>query len=139
MLLAIVFGGIYAYKNFAETGMTATADGASDKDNLIVVETPIPGAIVSSPLSVRGKARGSWYFEASFPIDLLAADGTVIGQGHASAQGEWMTEEFVPFIGSIAFTAPIGGMKSGIVVFKKDNPSGLPENEDSVSVPIQFP
>lgn len=137
MVAVLILLGLYAYKNLTKTN-TVVPDGTVDKNDLIVVETPVPGTTISSPLLVRGKARGNWYFEASFPIDVLAADGTVVGQGFATAQGEWMTEEFVPFTGSITFTAPVQEMKSGIIVFKKDNPSGLSEHDDSVSVPVQF-
>ena len=135
--LALILLGVYVYKNDTLVAETKTVE-VGDKSNLIVVTIPEGGRAITSPLTVGGQARGNWYFEGTFPIDVLAADGSVIGKGLATAQGEWMTEEFVPFTGSITSTAPREGMKSGIVLFKKDNPSGLPENEDSLAVPVQF-
>jgi hypothetical protein len=90
----------------------------------------------SAPVKISGSARGNWYFEASFPVQVLDSDGTVLGSGTGQAQGEWTTTNYVPFIGEISFTKPKG--KTGSIVFKKDNPSGLPANDDSVSIPINF-
>ncbi len=111
---------------------------ALEKVDLVQATSPLPNTTISSPLVVSGEARGFWYFEASFPIEVLDAGGGVIGQGYAQAQGEWMTEEFVPFESiPITFTAqPTGSM--GKVILKKDNPSGLPENDDQLEIPVMF-
>jgi hypothetical protein len=101
--------------------------------DLIQIDTPQPGAVTGQRFEVRGRARGSWYFEASFPIDVLDANGTKLTTVVAQAQGEWMTTEFVPFI------APVNvGTYSGAatLVLHKDNPSGLPENDASIAYPI---
>jgi hypothetical protein len=47
-----------------------------------------------------------------------------------------MTNEFVPFEATLTFTKPT--TETGTVVFQRDNPSGLPENDQSVSIPIYF-
>lgn len=91
---------------------------------------------ISSPLQIGGSARGNWYFEASFPVQVLDENGVVLGTGIAQAEGEWMTTEYVPFSGQIVFSKPKG--KTGTLVFRKDNPSGLPEHDDSLPIPIVF-
>lgn len=112
---------------------TTNPDPISD---LIVVNSPSQGASVTSPLTVTGKARGSWYFEASFPIELIdAVTGLNIGTGHAEAQGEWMTSDFVPFIATLTFNKP-STTTQGILILRNDNPSGLPENDKSISIPV---
>lgn len=103
----------------------------------IVLDYPAVASVVSSPLTVRGKARGTWYFEASFPIMIVDWDGKIIGQGIATAQDDWMTEDFVDFEGEITFDQPEYGSR-GALILKKDNPSGLPENDDALEVPIFF-
>lgn len=105
--------------------------------DLIGVDAPVIGAKVSSPLTVSGAARGGWFFEASFPVELLDAQGKVIAQGPAQAQGEWMTTEFVPFTMSLTFPTQSTGSK-GTLVLKKDNPSGEPQNDRSLEVPVVF-
>lgn len=109
----------------------------SDKSELIVVVSPIKDSYISSPLSISGRARGSWFFEGSFPILLTDTAGKVLAEGHATAQGEWTTDEFVKFIGTLQFTKPDYSDK-GILILKKDNPSGLSEKDDSFSIPISF-
>lgn len=105
--------------------------------NIIVVNTPVRETAVSSPLIVSGKARGTWYFEASFPVVLTNASGTVLAQEPAQAQGDWMTTEFVPFALSLTYPPQPSGSK-GLLVLKKDNPSGDPSKDDSVEIPITF-
>jgi hypothetical protein len=104
--------------------------------DLVKIDLPVRNQKISSPIFVKGEARGQWYFEASFPIQVLDEDGTVLGQGTGQAQGEWTTTNYVPFIGEINFTKPKG--KTGSIIFKKDNPSGLPANDDSVSISVSF-
>lgn len=109
------------------------------KDNLIRVTSVERDDIVSSPLTITGEARGTWFFEASFPISVVDWDGLIIGEGIATAEGEWMTEEFVPFSATIEFTvADDTPYRRGAVIFKKDNPSGLPEHDDALEIPVQF-
>lgn len=103
----------------------------------VTVTSPQPDAVVTSPLTVTGQARGTWFFEASFPVKLLDADGNVLAQAPAQAQGDWMTTNFVPFTVTLPFTPPAA--KTGTLVLQKDNPSGLPEHEGSVEIPVKFP
>lgn len=112
---------------------------ATDQDNsdLIVVESPEANATVASPLTVSGKARGSWYFEAVFPVELVDSNGNLIAQVNASATEDWMTEEFVPFTATLDFQVP-EGVTEGKLIFRNDNPSGLPENDKEISIPVKF-
>lgn len=107
------------------------------KDNLIIVDFPQPNAVITSPLTFSGQARGNWFFEASFPVVLVNWDGLIIAQGLAQADGDWMTEDFVPFSGTLEFTMPDYG-NSGAIIFQKDNPSGLPEFDNALEIPILF-
>ncbi|MBI4085461.1 MAG: tryptophan-rich sensory protein [Candidatus Liptonbacteria bacterium] len=109
---------------------------ACPKENLIRVESPGANETVSSPLTVRGNARGNWFFEASFPVKILDVNGNLVATSIAQAQSDWMTTEFVPFNAVIEFEKPTAG--SGFLVLEKDNPSGLPEHSDELRVPILF-
>lgn len=105
--------------------------------DLIQLESPEPYAVVESPLEITGRARGGWYFEASFPVVLVNWDGLIIAEGYVTAEGEWMTEEFVPFSGSLEFETPDYGER-GALILQKNNASGLPEHDDALEVPIRF-
>ena len=108
---------------------------ASDASANIRITDPAPNALVQSPLTVSGEARGTWYFEASFPVRVLDANGVELAVVPAQAQGEWMTEDFVPFEATLVFAATT---PTGTVVFEKDNPSGLPEHAAQVNIPVRF-
>jgi len=107
-----------------------------EKMDLIVLERLRPNETVSSPLVISGRARGYWFFEASFPVELLDDSGSVIASGIATAQDEWMTEAFVPFSATLEFSSPV--TEKGTLILKKDNPSGLPEHDDRLVVPVRF-
>ena len=66
----------------------------SSHDNLIKVTEPTPNQVISSPLSISGQARGTWYFEASFPVVLEDANGKVLAQIPAQATGQDKFELF---------------------------------------------
>ncbi len=110
-----------------------------EKMDLIRISTPRPGASISSPLIITGEARGNWFFEASFPVMLTDWDGKIIAEGHAAAQGEWMTTEFVPYKATLNFTKPTQVPNyRGTLILKKDNPSGLSKNDDALEIPVVF-
>lgn len=114
-----------------------------EKQDLIRLTSPQPTAVVESPLTITGEARGYWFFEASFPVVITDWDGRIIAEHFAQAQGDWMTEEFVPFTAEINFESPYSEgdpdfMRNGTLILQKDNPSGLPENDDALEIPIIF-
>lgn len=106
----------------------------NEKETIEVVE-PLVKQKVNSPVDFSGKAK-AWYFEGSFPVRVYDEDGTLLGAAVATAQSDWMTAEFVEFKGSVSFGPPQG--KTGTMMFMKNNPSGLPENDESFVIPIIF-
>jgi hypothetical protein len=128
------FASEYAAALRASQLVSVLPDGHCRRD-FIVVESPRAGQRVSSPLTVRGRARGTWFFEGDFPIDLEDIAGNVISRGYVTAQGDWMTKDFVPFAGTLEFAGPVG-TDSANLVLKKDNPTGRPEHDDETRIPI---
>lgn len=110
--------------------------GLEDKPGLPRLTTPRPGSLVTSPLEIRGEAPGGWFFEASFPVRLFDANGRQLGVVPAQAQGEWMTSGYVPFAARLDFATST--TKTGRLVLEKDNPSGLPENDQRVEFPVLY-
>lgn len=122
-------------------------DHIISKYDLIRVYTPRPLSAITSPLTVWGEARGSWYFEADFQLTLVDWDGRIIAESYASArldpndpESTWMTEEFVPFEGTIEFELSEENRvyNRGTLIFQKANPSGLPEQADTLEIPVLF-
>lgn len=101
------------------------------------------GDKIESPLVITGEVRGNWFFEGSFPVVLVNWDGLIIGEGLAKAKDDWMTTDFVPFHAELTFTKPENSTnqdyaKRGTIIFRKDNPSGLPEHDGTFELPIIF-
>lgn len=113
-----------------------TSTPATTDNEMVRKVNVVARQLVTSPLTITGEARGPWFFEASFPIEIRDANGTVIAQHYAEARGEWMTTEFVPFTSTVAFEAPTTTL--GFVVLKNDNPSGDPERDQAVIIPVRF-
>lgn len=127
------------------TTSTDTKTNSSSKTDLIEITNPVANAVISSPLIVTGQARGPWFFEGSFPVLITNSDQAItIASGYATAETDSMTEDFVPFKAKLDFDIQSymeGGYdisKGAIIVLKKDNPSGLPEYDDEVQIPIRF-
>ena len=106
-----------------------------EKADKITISSPRPNQKITSPLKINGKARGGWFFEAQFPIKLVDNNGKTIGEAAAHADGEWMTENFVPYSATIEFKTEA---KTGKLILEKDNPSGDPSRADELEVPVKF-
>jgi len=107
------------------------------RSDFILLDSPLPGATISSPLKVKGKARGVWFFEGDFPVILLNAQGKKIAASYASAKGEWMTENFVGFEGIITFKSILSGQR-GTLILQKDNPTDSAQFDDELKIPVYF-
>lgn len=107
------------------------------KKDLITVSSPMINQKISSPTTVTGSARGTWYFEASFPVMLLNEERRMIANIPAQAQGEWMTEDFVPYTATLRFPPQRPGSK-GYLLLRKDNPSGDPAKDAFIEIPVKF-
>jgi hypothetical protein len=129
------FGLAYLYARYVPEQNQETNNQIVSTDK-IIVGSPKINELVSSPLGIVGQARGFWFFEASFPAKILDGNGELLGSGIITAKSDWMTEELVPFEGEISFRPPT--TETGTLILEKDNPSDLPQNADSVSVPIRF-
>jgi len=105
------------------------ADG-DDFDGLAVFPTWSALEPATFPILVDGEARGPWFFEATFPVEIRLNDGVILAEGYAQAQDEWMTTEVVPFYAELKKKdgAP-DYVGVAALVLKKANASGLPEHD----------
>lgn len=133
------FGSDYEKATSIDELFLASAVGSCKRD-LVVLTNIKPGDFIDAkkPLELNGLARGNWYFEASFPIQVLDRHANVLASGMATAQGEWMTTEFVPFKATLNFTQVPQSGSFGKIVLNKDNPSGDPTRDDALEVLVYF-
>jgi hypothetical protein len=107
------------------------------EDTLIYVSNIVSGQKINNPLRITGQARGYWFFEASFPIVLTDWNGLIIAEGFATANSEWMTENFVPFTAELNFVKPVD-FNNGNLILQKDNPSGEYQFDDALEISVTF-
>ncbi len=119
-------------------GTRAPAAIVSAEGSLAIATSSLQSDMaVSSPLALEGTVTGGgWFFEATFPIEVVAADGTVLGTAAARAGTDWTSTGTVPWSAEVAFAAPHGS--SGYVLLKNDNPSGDPSKGRMLQVPVRF-
>jgi len=149
VVFIISFSAFLLYKHDGVSIGTDVAEApttqatSTTETELLILDTPTAESTITSPLTISGKARGYWFFEASFPITLTNWDGLIIAEGIAQAQGDWMTEDYVPFTATLEYTSPYHTgdpdfMKRGTLILHKDNPSGLPEHDAAKEITVWF-
>ncbi len=119
----------------SSTTQITQSDFFSTSSMPIVVSYPVENQEVSNPIKIEGKARGNWFFEGSFPIQLVDTNGNIVTSTIATAQGEWMTADFVNFTASIEYNKA-SSTKHALIVLNKDNPSGNPDFDQSIFIPV---
>jgi hypothetical protein len=100
----------------------------------VLVSSPKPGSTVGKTFQIRGEAPGNWHFEASFPLKVIDPKGNTLANSYCQAQGEWMTTDQVPFLCNVSITGSYSGPAT--LILMKDNPSGLPEHDDSIDFQV---
>ncbi|HEV3245415.1 MAG TPA: Gmad2 immunoglobulin-like domain-containing protein [Candidatus Paceibacterota bacterium] len=116
----------------ATTEQPTTVSGPLDTQ--VVVSAPKANATVSHTFDISGVAPSGWFFEAVFPIQVRDPDDNLIGTTQGRAQGDRTKAGPIAFTAQVTVDASYQGPANLILL--KDNPSGLPEEMDSVTVPI---
>jgi len=115
---------------------TENIGNMAEKENLIQVTQPKPNSVITSPTTVIGQARGSWFFEGEMPIILFDANNHQLGAGIAHAYSDWENDNFVPFDATFTFSIPATTV--GTIILKKNNHSGDSSQDDQLIIPIRF-
>lgn len=72
----------------------------------------------------------------SYPRQCRHGNETFV-EGIATAKGDWMTAEFVPYEAKLLFAVdPDAYSDRGTLILKKSNASGLPEHDDAIEIPV---
>jgi hypothetical protein len=155
IVLILILGGVY-FLTKKEKGVVCIQDAKECSDGSFVSRVPpdcnfapCPGEKegisislpkrnekIKSPLKIKGRAKGFWFFEAQFSVELYDVNNNFLGRAILTAEDDWMTENFVPFEGELEFSKP--SASSGKLKFLSANPSGLPENQKIFELPVQF-
>ncbi len=127
-------------KDNGDTEVSTSGDGeidnADDLSDQIIVTYPMPDQLITSPLTITGEARGTWFFEANFSVSLLDSNENVLALHYAETDEEWMTQDFISFISTIEFDDP--ETATGFLILEKNNPSDLREHDAQLIIPVRF-
>lgn len=123
-------------KTDTESSTNATPSSTAVAETHVHLTRPHPQERITNPLTVSGEAKGTWFGEGVFPVVLYDGNMQEVARGIAAAQGEWMTENFVPFTLTLYFTKPATPL--GTLRLYRDNASGLPQNDAWLDTEIKF-
>ncbi|MGB8705139.1 MAG: Gmad2 immunoglobulin-like domain-containing protein [Gillisia sp.] len=148
VLILMIFAGSCKNKNVHEqiaapinkTKPDTAVSRAARVENgepVIKVTKPEINQPIGSPLQIKGKAMGSWFFEGSAPVKLVNENNKEIVKGVITTTEDWTTKDFVNFSGKLSFDLPENS-KSGFLILAKSNPSGLAERNESIKIPVRF-
>lgn len=103
--------------------------------DLIQVENIGQNDTIRPPVVIKGKARGPWFFEGQFPVEIADANRKTIVRDVAKADGKWMTSEWVDFEATMDFAVNGEGQK-GYIILRRSNASGKAELDRSYTLPV---
>jgi Immunoglobulin-like domain of bacterial spore germination len=118
---------------FAQVINQDSSAAAYESDHLVLFNVEA-GEVLTSRI-ITGKAR-LLFFEGTFPVTVYNDTMTPVVETVATAQSDWMTEDWVNF--TIDLQLPENLQGRGIIEFKRDNPSGDPANDVVIPVPVLF-
>ncbi|MHC1716731.1 MAG: GerMN domain-containing protein [Candidatus Dojkabacteria bacterium] len=130
VLLVILFGGYYLLTKNLPKNNVETEKGTSFQ-----LESPLPNTEVSCEFEITGKMPNSWFFEGSFPVS-IEVNGKEVFRNVANTEEDWTSEGLKQFYAIVVCKE--GCVGNGEIILKKDNPSDLPENDDSFTIPVSF-
>jgi hypothetical protein len=118
--------------------LTPVFGQAAEKGNKkdIIDTCPNPNQEVCSPIAVTGKAKGPWFFEGSFPIRLVDAQGKELAASSAKAIGDWTTPDFVKFEGNLEYE--VTKATKATIILQNANPSGDPKTAKRKEIPVML-
>lgn len=144
-VIIIVVAGFFAFSGNqksivveipVQTPPAEEATTTKDISYLIQVATPTPAMVATNPMEISGKARGFWFFEASFPAKIVDASGAELAAFSIETTDDWMTEEFVNFSVTVPFATSTTA--TGTLILHNSNPSGEAKYDEELLIPIQF-
>ena len=90
--------------------------------------------------TINGTAPGRWFFEGSFPVELLDINGTPFATVIATTDQDWMVTRNVEF--TVTMPPEFSYTGVGSIHFKKDDPSDgeapFDPATDELIVPVIF-
>lgn len=157
IILIIIFGfviwNIWLLKSIIETktqavlterqeGLAKSVDErmvnkvSENKD--IIINSPKKEELISSPLVITGQVNGNGWsgFEGQVgTVKLLGSNAEILGTAILEPTTDWMRLP-TKFKAILVFAS--AKEQNGMLVFKNENPSGMPENDTEFKLPVKI-
>lgn len=148
-ILCLLSWNLFLHKSLEEIKDTAkqselakSADermaGETADTGKIIINSPQKGEIISSPLSITGQINGDGWsgFEGQAgTVKLLDENGKILGTAVLEATTDWMKLP-TKFKAILKFSSPKA--QGGMLVFKNENPSDMPENNREFGLAVKI-
>ncbi|EKE05712.1 MAG: hypothetical protein ACD_19C00182G0040 [uncultured bacterium] len=143
LLISILIAGFFAY----QTQKLVAELRVKNEELRIKTPTSIPifkpltinnlndGDIITSPLEIIGNIDRNWTWEATFSIEIIDSNEKSLNTVPVSVIFNDEQSQTGSFSVLIPFTTKTD---NGFVVIHADNPSGLPQNDKSIKIPVKF-
>lgn len=116
--------------------VVATTPAISGDVGNFVSFSVAPGTTVSGVIKATGSLTGGYFFEANMVVKILDANKNVLKSTNGTATSDWMTGDSVSFTTTLDFAGIPAGQ--GYIRLHNDNPSGMPENDKYIDIPVVF-
>ena len=108
----------------------------SEKGVSIYISTPEPGDTVDCNLTIEGRVPSDWFFEGSFPLQIIDEQGNILLTDKITTEEDWMTNKYIDF--SKAINCNENCKENINLKLLKDNPSGLEKYDDFVVIDLKL-
>lgn len=121
-----------------ESATASTHTFTSAKGAKIELDNWSKDGMITTPFVLTGRVPGNWSFEGTFPIDIIYEGDIGLPGTTAKLESDWMTSELVPFTATLQFDERTRESNDVMIMLRKANPSGNPENDDSLALKVRF-
>lgn len=131
-ILTVVLLGAYFYP------LTEFAQGMNINENdFVKVSKPEYNETIASPYTVKGEAKGSWFYDNAFPIKLFDEKGNLVAETMAKTkEKDFKDTDFVSFEATLEFWIP--KTELGTILLEKGRSLGSLESVQSLSISVRF-
>jgi uncharacterized alpha/beta hydrolase family protein len=140
VILGFIFDWGREYNDIANLGTNNTAsssiqNSSSTSDMPIIVSNIKDNQEVSNPILINGRARGDWFLNGSFPVELVDSDGNTIASSTANALSESTTSNYIDFTANLFYTKSSSTINA-LIILSNNNTSGNQELDQSIFIPV---
>ena len=104
-----------------------------NKNDLVSFSIPV-GSAVSGIQTATGVVSGGYFFEGNIIVRILDGSKVVLRSTYGTATMDWMNTGPVSFTTNLDFTGITTG--PSYIEIHNDNPSGLPQYDKSILIPV---